>query len=312
MPSVTGFGHAGTSPHRPTAARTSRSGGGQCGAPRSAPGRARLHWHAFIGTEHLLLGVLAEPDAVATRILAKVGAVERIRDDSMAVTDALHNPTARPPRFPMLTGSSRHELLSRPQRDQALRERASMQPDAGESPPTRTPALMSLGAWTGTTTWWLRTVIRDQGWQRRSMVGDDAAAAAGLLAQDADQDPEFQRSVRTCLNAQPSWVRQPPLARIPHEPARPDGRNDLSANAHSSRARRVRATVRAHRGSGSGGTSCAQALGWSHSLTTMSKCASPARPLTRSARAGKVSWSARCRSRRRSSAPVSRRYQQQT
>ena len=44
---------------------------------------------------------------------------------------------------------------------------------------------------------WLRGVIREQGWPRRSQVGEEGADAAWLLAQHADHDPAFQRE---CLN----------------------------------------------------------------------------------------------------------------
>jgi hypothetical protein len=44
---------------------------------------------------------------------------------------------------------------------------------------------------------WLRQVVADAGWPGKSLVGDDGAHAAWLLAQHADRDPAFQRR---CLN----------------------------------------------------------------------------------------------------------------
>ena len=40
---------------------------------------------------------------------------------------------------------------------------------------------------------WLKEVVRSQGWPGRSLVGEEAAHAAWLLAQHADHDPTFQR-----------------------------------------------------------------------------------------------------------------------
>jgi len=44
---------------------------------------------------------------------------------------------------------------------------------------------------------WLAGVVADVGWPGKSMVGDDGAHAAWLLAQHADGDPAFQR---VCLD----------------------------------------------------------------------------------------------------------------
>ena len=41
----------------------------------------------------------------------------------------------------------------------------------------------------------LKEIVAKYGWPTNSMVGEEAAAAAWLLAQHADQDPDFQRSV---------------------------------------------------------------------------------------------------------------------
>jgi hypothetical protein len=40
---------------------------------------------------------------------------------------------------------------------------------------------------------WLKEVVAEVGWPGQSMVGEDGAHAAWLLAQHADQDPAFQR-----------------------------------------------------------------------------------------------------------------------
>ena len=44
---------------------------------------------------------------------------------------------------------------------------------------------------------WLKNVVAEMGWRGRSVVGEDGAHAAWLLAQHADHDPAFQRQ---CLD----------------------------------------------------------------------------------------------------------------
>jgi hypothetical protein len=48
---------------------------------------------------------------------------------------------------------------------------------------------------------WLRQVIADVGWPGRSLVSEDGAQAAWLLAQHADRDPAFQRRCLDLLTA---------------------------------------------------------------------------------------------------------------
>jgi hypothetical protein len=40
---------------------------------------------------------------------------------------------------------------------------------------------------------WLKETVAEVGWPGRSLVGEDGAHAAWLLAQHADRDPAFQR-----------------------------------------------------------------------------------------------------------------------
>ena len=48
---------------------------------------------------------------------------------------------------------------------------------------------------------WLRQVITDVGWPGKSLVGEDGAQAAWLLARHADTDPAFQRRCLDLLTA---------------------------------------------------------------------------------------------------------------
>ena len=66
---------------------------------------------------------------------------------------------------------------------------------------------------------WLRQVITDVGWPGKSLVGEDGAHAAWLLAQHADSDPAFQRR---CLDLLTAAVERGEAtyraAGIPHRP----------------------------------------------------------------------------------------------
>ncbi|HLQ57424.1 MAG TPA: zinc ribbon domain-containing protein [Streptosporangiaceae bacterium] len=74
----------------------------------------------------------------------------------------------------------RFELLRRAERDQAARGK-------GE------PDWESVVAVDAENLAWLMRVVAEVGWPGRSMVGEDGAHAAWLLAQHADRDPAFQR-----------------------------------------------------------------------------------------------------------------------
>jgi hypothetical protein len=74
----------------------------------------------------------------------------------------------------------REELLQRSEQDQA--PRGTPEPDF--------ETMVSVDA---DNLAWLKDVVTEVGWPGRSMVGEDGAHAAWLLAQHADQDPAFQR-----------------------------------------------------------------------------------------------------------------------
>ena len=74
----------------------------------------------------------------------------------------------------------RHELLCRAERDQAARS-------------TPEPDWEVVNSVDADNLAWLKEVVSEVGWPVTSMVGEDGAHAAWLLAQHADSDPEFQR-----------------------------------------------------------------------------------------------------------------------
>jgi hypothetical protein len=88
----------------------------------------------------------------------------------------------------------RAELLRRAGQDQVARAglaRSAGQDQvarAGPRPDWETVASVDAGNLS-----WLKNVVAKSGWPGRSMVGEDGAHAAWLLAQHADRDPAFQR-----------------------------------------------------------------------------------------------------------------------
>jgi hypothetical protein len=80
----------------------------------------------------------------------------------------------------------RVELLRRAAADQKARHAG----DAG-----------AMAAADGENLPWLRQVITGVGWPGKSLVGEDGAHAAWLLAQHADRDPAFQRQCLDLLTA---------------------------------------------------------------------------------------------------------------
>jgi len=88
----------------------------------------------------------------------------------------------------------RTELLRRAEQDQVARaellRRAEQNKVTPAKPEPDWDAVASVDADNLT---WLKNVVAEVGWPGRSMVGEDGAHAAWLLAQHADRDPAFQR-----------------------------------------------------------------------------------------------------------------------
>jgi predicted esterase len=54
----------------------------------AAAREAKKRDHGFLGTEHLLLGVFSEPEAIACRVLANLGVIEEARDRVVAIMES--------------------------------------------------------------------------------------------------------------------------------------------------------------------------------------------------------------------------------
>jgi hypothetical protein len=103
----------------------------------------------------------------------------------------LHRCFSQPPQTLLVISGRRHahdvrqdlraELLHRSEQDQAVR--CMPEPDW--------EIVATVGA---DNLAWLKEVLAEVGWPGQSMVGEDGAHAAWLLAQHADQDPAFQPS----------------------------------------------------------------------------------------------------------------------
>jgi ATP-dependent Clp protease ATP-binding subunit ClpA len=171
------------------------------GAIEAAVREARWRGHGFLGTEHLLLGMLAEPDAVATRVLDGLGITAKVRAKLAAVFEEARYPSEGPPPYVVADWELRHQLLARRQRDQELRgRRMTFQAGPrGEMPGEARAFIDELQEVDRENTEWLKSVVRTRGWPGRSLVGADAAHAAWLLAQHADGNPAFQRECLALL-----------------------------------------------------------------------------------------------------------------
>jgi hypothetical protein len=88
----------------------------------------------------------------------------------------------------------RAELMRRAGQDQAARAelvRRAEQGQAGRAEPE--PDWDTVAPVDADNLAWLKNIVAEVGWPGRSMVGEDGAHAAWLLAQHADRDPAFQR-----------------------------------------------------------------------------------------------------------------------
>jgi hypothetical protein len=85
----------------------------------------------------------------------------------------------------------RAELLARCEEDQRIREQAHR-----SAPGPRIPSPDLLAEWRRvdeSNTLWLAELTERIGWPGRTLVGEDGADAAWLLAQHADRHPGHQR-----------------------------------------------------------------------------------------------------------------------
>lgn len=88
----------------------------------------------------------------------------------------------------------RAELLRRAEQDQVARAemlRSAEQDQVAQGKPR--PDWDTVASVDADNLTWLKDVVAEVGWPDRSIVGQDGAHAAWLLAQHADRDPAFQR-----------------------------------------------------------------------------------------------------------------------
>lgn len=145
---------------------------------------ARERGHDFIGTEHVLLGLLDEPDGIAAQVLKQLGLDEEVRRRLGLVFDSVGYDRGAADQ------ELRHELLRRRDADQAPRRRD-----------IRRASIDEMLAIARENAAWLKRVIADHGWPGRRLVGNDGAEAAWLIAQHADDDLEFQRECLRLIEA---------------------------------------------------------------------------------------------------------------
>jgi hypothetical protein len=98
----------------------------------------------------------------------------------------------------------RDEILRRMRADQEARSSAVelMRSQAPGEPPSdqARQAMARMRAVDEENTAWLRRLVHERGWPKRSEVGDEAARAAWLLVQHSDLDPAFQRECLELLD----------------------------------------------------------------------------------------------------------------
>jgi hypothetical protein len=88
------------------------------------------------------------------------------------------------------------ELLRRMELDQAARQQV-----VGHSDDPRAAQWAAVGEVDHDNTAWLVNVVERGGWPRSSEVGEDAATAAWLLAQHADDSPDIQHTFHLHMTA---------------------------------------------------------------------------------------------------------------
>jgi uncharacterized protein DUF6624/ClpA/ClpB-like protein len=146
---------------------------------------ARERGHRFLGTEHVLLGLLAEREGIAAQVLAQLGVVEQTRLKLEQIMDSPGYFAPPPPEGADL--ELRSELLRRRDADQAPRRKMRV------GAPVDQALIREMEATQRDNVEWLKQVIADRGWPGRSLVGGDGADAAWLIAQHAGHDLDFQR-----------------------------------------------------------------------------------------------------------------------
>jgi hypothetical protein len=128
---------------------------------------------------------------------AAIGALPRALASTVPACGARSRRSAGCMRNPKL----RAELLARMDADRAVRDQVAATWPGGTPVDTSDPLFIRWRQVDHDNTSWLREIVTDHGWPGKSLVGRGGAQAAWLLAQHADDSPDFQRHCLELMTA---------------------------------------------------------------------------------------------------------------
>ncbi|MEL7237930.1 MAG: DUF6624 domain-containing protein, partial [Planctomycetota bacterium] len=124
---------------------------------------------------------------------------------SHSATQPTERLTTQPTTRQVTNPALRDELLRRRDEDQAIRrqliELMKAAPPGESLGPGAMPVVLQMKMTDAANRAWLRGVLDETGWPGKSMVGEEAASAAWLIVQHADDDVDFQEHALAMLTA---------------------------------------------------------------------------------------------------------------